>query len=356
MKVTQKQLAREAGVSPATVSLALNASGNVAGKTRIRIQELARRLNYQPNFVARSLAGGNNQLIGVLIDSRAPRVQFRMLALIEREAAGCGYKIMIGEAHDNIAQLREIHDTFRQYGAKGTICLAHDYPGQETEFCRAFEGCSNILYVGKPRVGHASYVAIDRSEAIRSAVRHLHEQGFQRIGMVCSALDYSSVSERIKGFRDIHQELGIKDPSSRIFRMDNRHPETFCSGLWRNQIRCGKCDALLLENDMQAALICKILQREGVRVPEEFGIVGSDNDDFCRLCTPELTSIDDAQDLQAHHAVRMLLEILNDKSSDRIDRSLIVKSRLIIRESSLKAANRENPVLEKNPVRSVQER
>lgn len=348
MKITLKQLAHEAGVSPATVSLALNGSGSVAEKTRLRIQELARRLNYQPNFVARSLAGGNNQLIGVLIDSRAPRVQFRMLALIEREAANHGYKIMIGEAHDNVGHLREIHDTFRQYGAKGTICLAHDYPGQEEEFRRTFEGCSNILYVGKPRLNHASYVDIDRSEAVRAAVRHLHGQGFQKIGMVCSALDYCSVLDRLRGFRDIHEELGDREFSSRIFRVDNASPETLCAAICRNQIRRGKCDALLLENDAQAAFICKMLQRTGIHVPEEFGVIGSDNDDICRLCTPELSSIDDAQDLQAHHAVRMLLDILNDKSSDRIDRSLTVKSRLVIRESSLRSQPDAEYALEKN--------
>lgn len=334
-------------MSTATASLALSNSGGVARETRRRIQELARTLNYQPNPVARSLAGGANQLLGVLIDSRAPRSQFRMLAFIEREAACRGYRIMIGEAHDNVGHLRQIHDTFRQYGADGTICLAHDYPGQEEAFRNAFEGCPNIFYVGRPKLAHASYVDIDRSDACRGAILHLHEQGYRKIGMVCSARNYASVSRRIELFRKTLLEQGIPDADSRICRVGDDGKEDIYEKLYREKILTGAFDALLTESDESAALLCKMLAGKEMKIPAEFGVIGSDNDDICDICTPELSSIDDEQKLIAYHAVRMLLEILKDGSSDQIDRSLTVKSRLVIRESSMKSATNATRVYEK---------
>jgi len=347
MKMTLKQLAREAGVSTATASLALSDSPGVAQKTRRRIQELAQHLNYLPNPVARSLAGGANQLLGVLIDSRAPRIQFRMLAFIEREAACRGYRIMIGEAHDNVGHLRQIHDTFRQYGADGTICLAHDYPEQEEEFRNAFEGCPNIVYVGRPKLAHASYVDIDRSDACRGAILHLHEQGYRNIGMVCSGRNYASVLRRIELFRKVLEEQGISEVDSHIYRVDDDGKGDIYEKLYREKIQPGVFDALLTENDESAALLCKMLAGKEMRIPLEFGVIGSDNDDICDICTPELSSVDDEQKLIAYHSVRMLLDILKDGNSDQIDRSLTVKSRLVIRESSMKSTANASRVYEK---------
>ncbi len=347
MKMTLKQLAREAGVSTATASLALSDSPGVAQKTRRRIQELAQHLNYHPNPVARSLAGGANQLLGVLVDSRAPRIQFRMLAFIEREAACRGYRIMIGEAHDNVGHLRQIHDTFRQYGADGTICLAHDYPEQEEEFRNAFEGCPNIVYVGRPKLAHASYVDIDRSDACRGAILHLHEQGYRNIGMVCSARNYSSVQRRIELFRKTLRELGDPDPGSRVYRIGEEDGQNLYEKLYQEKILTGVFDALLMESDESAALLCKMLAGKERKIPLEFGVIGSDNDDICDICTPEISSVDDEQKLIAYHSVRMLLEILKDGNSDQIDRSLTVKSRLVIRESSMKSTADATRVYEK---------
>lgn len=350
MGVTLKQLAQEAGVSLATVSLALNGSRNVAQNTRNRILSLARRHNYQPNLVARSLAGGSNRLIGVLIDSRAPRAQFRLLAYIEKEAAQHGYRVMIGEAHDNVEHLHEIYDTFRQYSADGTICLAHDYPEQEVRFRELFGESPNMVFVGKPRLPHASYVEIDRSDAVSAAVRHLHQTGFRRIGMLCSIREYCSVTKRIAAFLKAQEELGIREPERLICRLPGEDPEEQHERLYREWIHSGKVDSLLFESDSRAASVCKFLKKKGISIPNEFGIVGSDNEDVCDYCSPELTSIDDAQELQATYAIRMLLNMLNDKNNARIDRSVTVKSRLIIRESSRKCLFEAGNIVQQNRI------
>lgn len=334
MSITLKQLAEAAGVSSATVSLALNGSPLVAEKTRTRVLELAGKLKYQPNLVARSLAGGSTRLLGVLLDSCAPRIMFQMLTLIEREAGGHGYRVMIGETHNNVEHLHQMYQTFRQYGADGIICLSHEYPGSEKALRKYFSYCPDMVFVGKPALENASYLTIDRSEAIREAVLHLHENGYRKIGLSCSGMNYESELAKMSAFSAALKELGVAAPEEFICRTNEDDIQERIRGVFSEYIRPGKLDAILAGNDSEAALLSKHLVREGMRIPDDFGIVGFDNERFCTFTTPELSSIDDLLELQARHVIRMLLEILNDKEESRIDRSVTVRSRLVVRGSS----------------------
>ena len=334
MGVTLKQLAEEAKVSMATVSLALNGSPNVAAKTRDRILKLALKHHYQPNLIARSLAGGSSKLFGVLIDSRAPRIQFQLVGLIERVAAQYGYRVMIGEAHDSIEHLHAMYQTFRQYSADGIICLAHDYPGQKEQLRQYFENSRNLVFIGRPQLESASFIEIDRSTAIRQAVRHMYEQGYRRIGMTCSAAGYQSGNAKIAAFLAAQKELGTTAPENLVYRIDSPYDAGVLGKLYEDRLRDGHFDALLANSDAESAAICKFLQKKGVNVPDEFGLIGFDDEEFCLFTTPELSSINDELQLQAEHSVRMLLDMLADKQEAPVQRSVTVRSNLIIRESS----------------------
>ena len=148
--------------------------------------------------------------------------------------------------------------------------------------------------------------------------------------------------ERLQVRQDI---LSTRTDYSRKQRIMKQHEQ-----LYREWILCGKVDSLLFESDNRAALACKFLKKKGVSIPDDFGIVGSDNDDVCDYCSPELTSIDDAQELQATYAIRMLLDMLNDKNNACIDRSVTVKSRLIIRESSRKCLFETSNIVQQNRI------
>ncbi len=319
----------------ATVSLALNGSTIVAKNTRKRILSLADQMNYQPNLVARSLAGGSNQLIGVLIDSRAPRILFRMLAYIEKEAAIHGYRIIVGEAHDSVEHLHQIYNTFRQYNTDGMICLAHDYPGQEKELRRFFNGTANMVFLGRPKLDNVSFVEISRSQATRETVDHLISQGYRKISLVCSRGDYNSVVNRMNAFREALMLHGMssEEAEKMIYRIAHNTEENI-RALCDRWILPGNYDAVIFCDDVGAAKTSKYLQRKGVSIPGDVGIVGSDNDEFCTYTSPELSSVDDEQELQAACLIRMLMEILSDRRAGKVSRSMTVQSRLIIRESS----------------------
>ncbi len=336
MGITQKQLAELAKVSMATVSLALNGSTVVAEKTREKILQLALKHNYQPNLVARSLAGGRSRLLGVLIDSRAPRVQFQLLGLIEREACQFGYRVMIGEAHDNIEHLAQMCQTLCQYGAEGIVCLAHDYPGQQEQLQNYFHDYRNLIFIGNPHLSNASYVDVDRAGAMAEAIHHLHDQGYKHIGMTCSAEGYQSDNAKVEAFLKVHHELGTSSPEKLIFHLDSPYAEELLSGTFLKRVKSGSLDALVANNDVESARIAKFLMGKGFKIPADFGLVGFDDEPFCEFTTPELSSINDGIQLQAKHAVRILLEMIAEKDTEQVKRTLTVHSNLVIRSSSLR--------------------
>ncbi|MBN2642270.1 MAG: LacI family DNA-binding transcriptional regulator [Victivallales bacterium] len=334
MRITLKQLAQEAGVSVATVSFALNGSRGVSDNTRSRILRLADKHGYQPNLVARSLAGGSSRLIGVLIDSEAPQIYFKTLSYIEKEADRNGYRIMIGEAHNNVHHLHEIYEMFKQYNTSGVICLAHDYPGHEDELNRYFGECKNIVFLGRPAIENAAYVDSDRTEAFQAAINHLDSQGYCRIGMATDSLGHASILSREKIFRSIQAARGVKDIDSLLFYGNGELSDI--SRLFHEKIKQGLIDAVITRNDYFAGMLCKYLAAKHVRVPEDFGVIGVDNNNICMVCTPELSSIDDAREDQAVNAVKILMNMLNNRDEPLQSRQVLVKSKFIVRRSSMK--------------------
>ena len=333
MPVTLKKLALEAGVSIATASLALNGSKEVSPQTTVRLQSLARKYDYHPNQIARTLAGGASMLVGVLIDSLAPPVQFRLLAIIEKLLSQHGYKTMIGEVHDDVEQSYVLCQTFRQYGVDGLLVLSHDYPQQEKRFQALFRNSPNTIFIGRPRLSQASYIDIDRSEAIHEALLTLSKNGYQRTGLLCESSAFLSGQSKISAFLKTQRQLGVSAPESLICHLDSRTEFSYQEELLREWILTGAIDSLLLQNDIHAAKLCKFLQRKGISIPEDFGLVGADNDSLCQYCSPELSSIDDALDLQAFHAVKLLMENTKEKQP-RITQIVKVRSKFIPRESS----------------------
>ncbi len=334
MVITQKQIAAEANVSLATVSLALNGSPIVAAKTREKILALARRLNYQPNLVARSLAGGSSKMFGLLIDSSAPRIQFQLAGFLEREAAQNGYRLMIGEAHDNVEHLYQMCQVLQQHGVEGIFCLAHDYPGQHDLFEKYFRNFSNLVFIGRPLLNDVSYIDIDRSQAIEQAVFHLHNQGYQHIGMISSTRGYQSDIAKTAAFLSALGQLGVVQPEKQLFAIDAPYEDAMLEKLYSKHICNDGLDALLANSDVEAAILCKFLQKKGLRIPEDFGVIGFDDDQFCKFTTPELSSINDELQMQAKYAVRILLDMTSDKKARRAQCSVTVRSSLIVRDSS----------------------
>ena len=225
--VRLRDIAEKLGISESLVSKVLSGKLGSTAVTEEKaelIRLTASEMGYTPNLNARSLAGKPSRIIGILIDSTAPPVTFRVLAAIERIASAQGYRCMIGEAHDSLGNLRENVDIFMQYGVDGIISLAHEYPGKKTEFLRLFADYLNrIVFVAEPPYRDAAFVNIDLASPVREAVRHLYDRGGAPDRVYTERRNWTSLRQRQEGYvagneRTWFRRRGTADSS--LFRRD----------------------------------------------------------------------------------------------------------------------------------------
>ncbi len=337
-KVRLVDIAREVNVSAALVSKVLRGnSGNirVSPEKAEMIRKTARKMNYTPNINARALAGKSTKVIGILIDSKAPAVAFRLLAEIEHEATLHGYRILIGETHDSVENLYESYQHLRQHGVDGVICISHDYPGENEKLEEYFRDCGPIVFLGQPEIRNHSHIILETDSGIRDAVRYLRESGRKRIAMLADRnMEDHSIQDRIRGFLSVYpqgQDMLIPflySPGDALtMRKDVRQ-------IIKNFIIPRKIDALLAANDISALILLGELNTSGLNVPGDIALIGHDNEFFSECCPIPLTTIDENNAVRASCAVNMLLDTIREFPKTRITHKITVKPELVIRQTT----------------------
>lgn len=337
-----RDIAEKLGISESLVSKVLSGKLGSTAVTEEKaelIRRTASEMGYTPNLNARSLAGKPSRIIGILIDSTAPPVTFRVLAAIERIASAQGYRCMIGEAHDSLGNLRENVDIFMQYGVDGIVSLAHEYPGKKTEFFRLFSDYLNrIVFVGEPPDRTVCSVEINRASSVKEAVLHLHDHGSRRIVFLREKRNWTSLRQRQDGYIAGMKAIGFAEKdllicafSGEVLEADSPR-EVFEKQIVRPILE-NEADGVVGLNDFLAHRLIFELAERGVRCPEDVRIVGSDNEPFTRYTIPPLTTIDSKTEEQAEAVLELLLEQLS-ASGKAVPRSRIIIPELVLRKST----------------------
>lgn len=323
---TIKDVAREAGCSPSLVSLFLRNPGTtrVAEETKKRISRSVEKLNYRRNMLASILKSGSSNVIGVLVDAQANPPVHRLIACLEREAAGRGCRLQLGLFHNSLDSLWESYSTLKQYGAGGVICLSHDYPEFNRELEERFAGIGDVVFFNGPeRPGH-SCVIPDLETGMEMAFRHLREHGRHRIGLCIpgNGPAWDGILRRISAFKFLSGDDSLICPIPREIPLRQAIEQTLFPFIERQHP-----DALLMSNDRIALCAAGVLKARGLNIPENMALVGFDNDPADVEAVPSLSSI--AVDNQL--AARKLFDLLASKKSGTETSRL--RPELFIRES-----------------------
>lgn len=341
-RVTLLDVAKLAKVSRSSVCQVLLSTGGknvVVGKeTAERIRKAAKELNYQPNTIARQLKGMKSNVIGVVIDSCAPEIDFSRLSEMERQAARRGYKFMIGQSHGEIERLEEYAADFSSRGVDGVICISHRYPGKSKRVESVFSRFSNLVFIGKSETNSNdnSFVSIDLADGICQACDYLRQQSRKNIGMLLLSSGSSAMEERLTGYcralqlnkaninKELIQYIGEPDELS----IDHIKPSL------QRMIDNGQANAILATNDKVALVTMRCLESMGMRVPHDVAVIGCDNLDFAEFSKPALTTIDQCITELSHTTVNILVDLIEGKKLPVEDRQKVIKPKLVVRESA----------------------
>ncbi|SMB94891.1 LacI family DNA-binding transcriptional regulator [Deinococcus hopiensis] len=289
-RVTVIEVAREAGVSPATVSRILNGTAAVDPEKQRAVEKAIEQLGYRPNVVARGLVTGSSNIIGVLTPDLASPYYSDVLGGIEEALEGTPYSPLIASGHWNRRDELGVLDVLLSHQIAALIVFGSSL--SEADLRGLAAGVPLVVLGRRVELGDlgGASISFDDEGGAYAATRHLVEQGHRVIGHIMGDEAHEDAHERLRGYRRALEEAGLPFDGALVTRGDYRVP----SGLLGMQrlLDGGKpLTAVFCANDQMAIGARLALYRRGMRVPDDLSLVGFDDQPGSPYTTPPLTSV-----------------------------------------------------------------
>lgn len=284
-RVTIYDVAREAGVSRATVSRVMNGLSTVDPELVARVQRAAAALNYQPSRVARSLSLGTTQTVAVLIPELSNPMFHNVLSGFAEAAEEDGYRVLIAEnGGDPEVEVRAALDARSR--CDGILLVAPR--ASDDVLAPLLPQLQPAVVLGRPPADRFATpgLSIDYAAGMRAAIEHLVELGHSDI--VYLAGPSVSVSNRAR-LAGIEQAM-VDHPRLRIVPVHAGAAMTDGQAAMGRVLATG-ASAVIAYNDLVAFGLLVALDRAGARVPQDLSVVGFDDVDLARFATPALTTL-----------------------------------------------------------------
>lgn len=291
------RIAKEAGVSPATVSRILTGSARVSQEKRERVMRLIRKYHFRPNALARSLRSAEKKLIGLLVsDIRNP---FYSVLTVECEAAAYrrGYLLMVcNSLGDNSVELDYLNKFYSQrVDAVIQIGGKVDELVSDPEYVDAVNRMAEripFLTTGRLEGADCYRIGIDEEKSMSLVMEYLHENGHERILLAGGHRAVRSTVDKRRVYREKLKEYGIPVREEYILEgstYDVEDGERMMADFLEKGLRLPT--AVIAINDFTAVGVTHVLRERGIRIPEDISVVSFDNTFITETCVPQLTSV-----------------------------------------------------------------
>lgn len=329
-------IAQKLALSSATVSRALNDNPAINKNTRKKIQEAAKELGYRHNTFASSLRKQKTNTIGVIVHELNSNFITSVLAGIEKITTEAGYDLII--THSSESYEKEMANALNLFHKRvdGLIAsLAFNTKGLDHYKSYEEKGVPVIFFDRVEEKSDSTKVIIDNYKCGYQATRHLIEQGCRRIVLVTANLKRNVYAQRYKGYIDALYDNNIPFEKDLVLIKDLSEQcgiEAALQILQMNPLP----DGAFITNDFSAAVCMQTLKEYGVKIPEDIAVVGFNNDAISKIVEPQLTTIHYPGMDMGEIAARNLINHLRGLSNIKQTNTIVVRSELIVRHSSLK--------------------
>jgi LacI family transcriptional regulator/LacI family repressor for deo operon, udp, cdd, tsx, nupC, and nupG len=331
--MTMKDIAKELGISVATVSRALKDSPRISEERRRMIQQYAREHNFFPNVIGAALRHSRvatSKVIGVIVPEFTHYYFSSVLTGIEEAAMARGYYIMVALSNEQHEREVRICEMFHRLKVCGVIVSQAKDTQSYEHFRKLIDSGIPMVFYDRICTGvNASRVVVDDYMGAFNAVTYLIETGCRRIAFYGAPMQLEISKNRFNGYKDALLKRGLKFDEHLTRICDNRQdaelitPELFDGDYYP--------DAFFAVNDDTAIGILYTVKRMGLRVPEDISICGFTNGERAVSCDPMLTTVEQRGIRVGEEAANILIGLVEGTlPANRVEKR-IVRTRLIIR-------------------------
>jgi LacI family transcriptional regulator len=332
MRVTIRDVAREAEVSVATVSRVLNESGPVSARTRERVREVAGRLRYSPSGAARSLIMSRTSTVGVLLPDLYGEFFSEVIRGIDQTAQRHGYHLFVSSSHNDKSEIEAALRAMRGR-VDGVLLMSPDIDAPALG-ANLPESLPIVLLNCAVHDSAYDSLNIDNFGGARAMVEHLVGLGHREIAIIKGSDRNFDARERLAGYRAGLRAAGIERRPERELQGDFTESSGYdvTARLLATTRVSDRPTVVVAANDSMAIGALSALRDAGVKVPEEMAVVGFDDIPIARYMSPPLSTVRVGITELGERATGALLQAVAEKNQ-HVRRQETLPTMLVVRSS-----------------------
>ncbi len=310
-QVTIKDVARAAGVSYSTVSRSLSGSPEISEKTRNRILQLCREMNYTANAVARSMVMKSTKLLGLIVTDISNPFMSELAYHIDGQARARGYNIVLCNSLRSLDQERALFELMISRKVDGVILLPAESESYHT--LAALLPRIPTIFVGENlRDAPESFVTVDNYRGAYMGVEYLYQLGHRRILYFGRRKGSTTHQLRAEGYQAACREMNLtpRYMNNTFSATSIRNGYLLAQQLFSHPL---EETAVFAATDTNALGILQAAEEKGIRIPEDLSLLGFDNIRDSGLPRIGLTTIEQPKKLLASMAVESLLDKIENE-------------------------------------------
>ncbi|MEL7290888.1 MAG: substrate-binding domain-containing protein [Pseudomonadota bacterium] len=331
---TIKDVAKEAGVSIATVSRVINKSPKASKASIASVTQAMAKLGYRPNAAAKALVSQSSNTVGVLVGDVSDPFFGSMVKAVDNVAHEHGKHILIGNGYHSAEEERKAIELLINNRCDALVIHAKGLSDQELiGYAKEVKG---LVFINRyiPEMAERC-IALDNHKGAYLATEYLIRHGHRKIACVASSHQIEDSEQRIQGYLAALKDNNIALPSSYIEygEPNNDGGESAMTNLLTKSL---EISGVVAYNDYMAAGALSVLDENGIKVPDQISMLGFDDGLIARYISPRLTTIRYPIAMMAERAARLALNLAKDQQGN--EEALMFTPTLVRRNSVEKRA------------------
>ena len=324
-----RDVAREAGVSPATVSRALNKKPSVDPKFVARVEAAAAKLGYRLNGVARNLRRRTTDILALIIADVGNPFFTAITRGVEDVARENGYSVLLCNSDEDPVKEAEYLGVAEQEQVAGVILSPH---AAGTDVRRLRNASIPLVVIDRPLTAATDTVTVHSGEGARAATSHLIEAGWRRPACITGPSEATTAQERLEGYLNAMREHGRAEPMYRFASFLQQSGQAAAADLLDQD---NPPDALLVANAEMALGVLTEIKRRALRIGFDIGLIMFDDAPWAPFTSPPMSVVSQpAYDIGSLSA-GLLMDHLKGRAPSE-SRHIRLPASLVVRESSLR--------------------